>query len=222
MRAHDCTPAFLTILGWIASPGLALPCLRLAPGLALLASAGVAPGLAFKPHLPCLLPLLLVSPVLSGPPTPPPESPLSLPEKIFNKIVSGMRKSVVRAGNTCGQPKINSQMKNLTVDIGETARFQCAVDMSCLVSYIQWWHQMGNGSQRLLRTGSSSGNPYSFIVKDVSWMDEGFYTCMAGNTIGETVSQAYLHISSASRCLPVGLLLALALLPATLLQLVNN
>ena len=137
MRAHDCTPAFLTILGWIASPGLALPCLRLAPGLALLASAGVAPGLAFKPHLPCLLPLLLVSPVLSGPPTPPPESPLSLPEKIFNKIgelvetekkerkpspVSGMRKSVVRAGNTCGQPKINSQMKNLTVDIGETAR----------------------------------------------------------------------------------------------------
>ena len=86
MRAHDCTPAFLTILGWIASPGLALPCLRLAPGLALLASAGVAPGLAFKPHLPCLLPLLLVSPVLSGPPTPPPESPLSLPEKIFNKI----------------------------------------------------------------------------------------------------------------------------------------
>ena len=105
-------------------------------------------------------------------------------------------------------------------------------------------------------------------LKDVSWMDEGFYTCMAGNTIGETVSQvkllwakqvlivkknkpanlkgcalaleqsstlqnavqrvqhcklqAYLHISSASRCLPVGLLLALALLPATLLQLVNN
>ena len=27
------------------------------------------------------------------------------------------------------------------------------------------------------------------ISKDVSWMDEGFYTCMAGNTIGETVSQ---------------------------------
>ena len=36
--------------------------------------------------------------------------------------VSGMKKSVVRAGNTCGQPKINSQMKNLTVDIGDTAR----------------------------------------------------------------------------------------------------
>lgn len=149
---------------------------------------------------------------LSGPPTPPPESPLSLPEKIFNKIVSGMKKSVIKAGNTCGQPRINSQMKNLTVDIGDTARFQCAVDMSCLVSYIQWWHQMGNGSQRLLRTGSTSGNPYSFIVKDVSWLDEGFYTCMAGNTIGETVSQAYLHISSAPRNLPVGLPLVVALL----------
>ena len=30
------------------------------------------------------------------------------------------------------------------------------------------------------------------ISKDVSWMDEGFYTCMAGNTIGETVSQVNL------------------------------
>ena len=134
MRAHECTLAFLTILGSAASHGLALPCLRLAPSVALLASASasVAPGLAF----PSLLPLL-ASPVLTGPPTPPPESPLSLPEKIFNKIgelefgrqkrensspVSGMRKSVVRAGNTCGQPKINSQMKNLTVDIGDTAR----------------------------------------------------------------------------------------------------
>ena len=26
-------------------------------------------------------------------------------------------------------------------------------------------------------------------LQDVSWLDEGFYTCMAGNTIGETVSQ---------------------------------
>jgi len=163
----------------------------------------------------------LASPASTGPPTPPPESPLSLPEKIFNKIVSGMKKSVIKAGNTCGQPKINSQMKNLTVDLGDTARFQCAVDMSCLVSYIQWWHHMGNGSQRLLRTGSSSGNPYSFIVKDVSWMDEGFYTCMAGNTIGETVSQAYLHISSASRCLPVGLIITSLLLTPMLTRLHN-
>ena len=30
--------------------------------------------------------------------------------------------SYSEAGNTCGQPRINSQMKNLTVDIGDTAR----------------------------------------------------------------------------------------------------
>ena len=88
MRAHDCTLALLTIFGWLASPGLALPyCLGLAPGLALLASASasVAPAKAFAlPCLPCIA--LLASPALTGPPTPPPESPLSLPEKIFNKI----------------------------------------------------------------------------------------------------------------------------------------
>ena len=135
MRAHDGTLALLTIFAWLVGCGL------------------------------------------SGPPTPPPESPLSLPEKIFNKIgenaklimvllkyqkiwnqqiicqhkcyspVSGMKKSVIKgeqrmsenvklqlvllhsetsyseAGNTCGQPRINSQMKNLTVDIGDTARW---------------------------------------------------------------------------------------------------
>ena len=133
------------------------------------------------------------------------------------------------------------------------------------------------------------------ISKDVSWMDEGFYTCMAGNTIGETVSQvnlpkvaraisifkneqnishtkvwywkvivmtsipskpyqtsdhdslheigtwitivfssifksvkynhnkfqAYLHISSASRCLPVGLIITSLLLTPMLTRLHN-
>ena len=93
MRAHDSTLAFLTIFGWLASPGLALPyCLRLAPGLALFASASasVAPAKAFGlPCLPCIA--LLASPALTGPPTPPPDSPLSLPEKIFNKI-GGLKK----------------------------------------------------------------------------------------------------------------------------------
>merc|ERR1712002_680085 len=103
-------------------------------------------------------------------------------------------------------------MKNLTLDLGKTATFECSVDMQCLVSYIHWYHQMDNGSQKLLTKGSGfSGNPYAYVIQDVSHDDEGFYQCMAGNILGETVSQAYLQISRASLCGALPLLVPLLL-----------
>lgn len=137
---------------------------------------------------------------------------LSLGKKIFHKIASGLKKSVIKAGNTCGVPKINNAMKNLTLNLGETARFQCSVDMQCMVSYIHWYHLINNGSQKLLTTGSGfSGSPYTFIIQDVTYTDEGFYQCMAGNILGETVTQAYLHISRAPTLLSSPMLLLLLL-----------
>jgi len=112
----------------------------------------------------------------------------SLGEGIIKKIV-----------NTCGRPQINNVMQNLTLKEGDTANFRCTVDMSCMVSYIQWYHEMGNGTMRLLRTARTHGTPYSFRVRNVSPNDEGFYTCIAGNIVGETVSSAYLEVSSAVR-----------------------
>ena len=32
-------------------------------------------------------------------------------------------------------------------------------------------------------------------VQDVSYGSEGFYSCVAGNTLGETISSAYLEIA---------------------------
>lgn len=124
----------------------------------------------------------------------------SVGEKIIKKI----------AGNTCGLPKINNVMKNLTLNEGDTASFHCSVDMKCMVSYIQWYHEPFNGSATLLRTGASSGNPYSIMLKDVGRGDEGFYMCVAGNTLGETTSLATLEIAGAARLgahLPAKLLL---------------
>ena len=34
-----------------------------------------------------------------------------------------------------------------------------------MVSYIQWYHQPFNDTPKLLRTGASSGNPYSYVIK---------------------------------------------------------
>lgn len=124
----------------------------------------------------------------------------SIADRVMKKIASAFEKSVIRAGNTCGLPRINNVMKNLTLKEGETARFKCNVDMKCMVSYIQWYHQEfdTNVTSTLLRTGASMGNPYSYIIKDVSYEDEGFYSCVAGNTLGETVSSAFLEISKSS------------------------
>jgi len=95
-------------------------------------------------------------------------------------------------------PKINNVMKNLTLNEGDTANFHCSVDMKCMVSYIQWYHEPFNGTLKLLRTGASSGDPYSYFIKDVQPIDEGFYMCVAGNTLGETTSLATLEIAGAA------------------------
>ena len=31
--------------------------------------------------------------------------------------------------------------------------------------FVQWYHEMNNGSMRLLRTGATQGNPYSYSVR---------------------------------------------------------
>jgi len=123
-------------------------------------------------------------------------------EKIFRKIV-----------RTCGVPTIKNVMRNLTLQPGDRAMFRCKVDMKCMVSYIQWYHEMNNGSVRLLRTGATAGTPYSYMINKVDISDSGFYSCVAGNILGESVSSAYLQINC-STSLTAGhwLLLMLAVL----------
>ena len=99
------------------------------------------------------------------------------------------------------------------------------------------------GSVRLLRTGASAGTPYSYYINkvntaalitcqiknpssfltsrndldlfQVSPADSGFYSCVAGNILGESVSTAHLAISAAP-----GLRVTGALVVASLLGLV--
>eukprot|EP00092_Neocalanus_flemingeri_P102568 GFUD01131197.1.p1 GENE.GFUD01131197.1~~GFUD01131197.1.p1 ORF type:complete len:189 (+),score=21.46 GFUD01131197.1:100-666(+) len=125
----------------------------------------------------------------------------SFGEKILRKIVK-----------TCGQPKINNVMRNLTLNPGDTARFRCTVDMKCMVSYIQWYHEMNNGSMRLLRTGATQGTPYRYTIRKVTPHDSGFYSCVAGNILGETVSSAFLEINGTPSHNPNTQLLVAAML----------
>jgi len=147
------------------------------------------------------LPLLLLYTL------PPATQAESVGEKILRKIVK-----------TCGVPTIKNVMRNLTVSPGDSARFHCKVDMKCMVSYIQWYHEMNNGSVKLLRTGATQGTPYSYSIRRVGPQDRGLYSCVAGNILGETVSTAFLDISRGERAV----LGELPLLLAVLLHLLNT
>jgi hypothetical protein len=76
-------------------------------------------------------------------------------------IGEGIIKKIVK---TCGRPEINNVMQNLTLRPGDRANFRCTVDMKCMVSYIQWYHELNNGSMVLLRTARTHGNPYRFTI----------------------------------------------------------
>ena len=57
------------------------------------------------------------------------------------------------AVKTCGKPNIQNIMNNVTVKPGESATFKCQVDMSCIVAYIEWYHEMDNGTEKLIKVG---------------------------------------------------------------------
>ena len=42
-------------------------------------------------------------------------------------------------------------MSNVTAKPGQMATFKCQVDMSCIVAYIEWYHEMDNGTEKLIK-----------------------------------------------------------------------
>ena len=42
-------------------------------------------------------------------------------------------------------------MSNVTAKPGQRASFKCQVDMSCIVAYIEWYHEMDNGTLKLIK-----------------------------------------------------------------------
>ena len=44
-------------------------------------------------------------------------------------------------------------MSNVTAKPGQMASFKCQVDMSCIVAYIEWYHEMDNGTEKLIKVG---------------------------------------------------------------------
>lgn len=73
-------------------------------------------------------------------------------------------------------------------------------------------------SFRSFQTASSSGDPHVHVIREVKATDEGLYTCIAGNVLGQATASAYLEVNSAITAAVSNLLLPLAFLAAMTLQ----
>jgi len=74
---------------------------------------------------------------------------------IFTGISSGVIDKFLTI-KTCGKPHIQNIMSNVTAKPGQMASFKCQVDMSCIVAYIEWYHEMDNGTEKLIKVRNTS------------------------------------------------------------------
>lgn len=92
---------------------------------------------------------------------------------------------------------------NVTAVVNTTAKFSCPT-YSELEPHIQWVktpHRVEDGTDPvdvtvapLYQLGIPIGTPEELVLSNVSYEDEGWYTCIVGNSLGLTYASAYLHV----------------------------
>lgn len=93
--------------------------------------------------------------------------------------------------------------RNVTARVNTTVMFNCPT-YSDLEPHIQWVKMphmfeegtdpMEDNSTLLVQSSISTDSPEELVLSNVSYEDEGWYTCIAGNSLGMTYASAYLHV----------------------------
>lgn len=117
--------------------------------------------------------------------------------------------------NTCGPPQIQNTMMNVTVTEGQEATFKCLIDMSkCMVSTIECFHEMPNGTSKKIKT-ARTGDPHTHTIGKAEYTHTGLYRCEAKSVLGKAEAAAYLQVNSPARAaLPIRLGLLLIIVKA--------
>ncbi|CAG5077539.1 Similar to htl: Fibroblast growth factor receptor homolog 1 (Drosophila melanogaster) [Cotesia congregata] len=100
------------------------------------------------------------------------------------------------------RPILTRAPENTTVLIGSNASLICEV-LSNAHRHLEWYHgrhknfetiNVTNSSLRVEVKASGVDSPEVLTLVNVTEKDEGWYTCIAQNTLGETFSSAYLSV----------------------------
>ncbi|XP_018365756.1 PREDICTED: fibroblast growth factor receptor homolog 1-like isoform X1 [Trachymyrmex cornetzi] len=101
------------------------------------------------------------------------------------------------------RPILTIAPRNTTVLIGSNTSMICRV-LSDAHRHLEWYHgyhtsldtvNMTNQSLRVeVKAGTNAEDPEELKLYNVTEKDEGWYTCIAQNTLGETFSSAYLRV----------------------------
>lgn len=100
------------------------------------------------------------------------------------------------------RPILTRPPRNTTVLIGSNASMTCEV-LSDAHRHLEWYHGYHTSFDTVNKTNQSfrvevkagpGENPEVLKLYNVTEKDEGWYTCIAQNTLGETFSTAYLRV----------------------------
>lgn len=101
-------------------------------------------------------------------------------------------RKIVEPKTCTGLPTINGVMENITANLGDKVQFHCDVDYSCLVNSIRWYHTTPDNETT---TQIKVGDRHVHTIHRVQEDDEGSYSCVAENVLGQTVITAYLDVN---------------------------
>ncbi|CAH0562089.1 unnamed protein product [Brassicogethes aeneus] len=91
------------------------------------------------------------------------------------------------------KPIIKKELENVTVVSGETVKLHCPV-ISDLHPHIEWTYSKYSEGNSSVKTNENAQRPEYLEIVNVTHEHEGWYTCHASNSLGNTHSEAYLSV----------------------------
>ncbi|XP_068917428.1 fibroblast growth factor receptor homolog 1-like isoform X11 [Tenebrio molitor] len=91
------------------------------------------------------------------------------------------------------KPIVTHPIENSTVVVGSSVNLTCLF-LSDLNPYIQWTREFANKSVVVVQKSGDTENPEVYEIRNVTYQDEGWYACIAANSLGRTAAKAYLKV----------------------------
>jgi hypothetical protein len=91
------------------------------------------------------------------------------------------------------KPIVTHPIENSTAVVGSSVNLTCLF-LSELNLYIQWTREFVNKSVVVVQKSGDTENPEVYEIRNVTYQDEGWYACIAANSLGRTAAKAYLKV----------------------------